>query len=494
MLRQEPVDYIVRDLQMDVNEGEMIGIFGDSGSGKTLSMLALIGLHPAGLNVEKDISYFIDEDEFRLTGRGKQELFRRIRSKEIAFVFQQAASCLNPLLKVRKQLYECIDRKSPEKPFEICSRYLLLLGFEDPKRMLDAYPHELSVGQQQRIMLAQALVRNPRLIIADEPFAGLDMLTASNVRQLLKKINRETGVAMVVVSHDLKVLSGLADRYIEIKEKKAVSVGADELYERVGKIEFEKSKLNKQPKEQVMQVVGVGHSYRLRGSSPFSKKRSNHVLKDISFDLKKGEILGIMGMSGSGKSTLGRLIAGLEIPKEGEITINGKKIRLRQYNGWMSKDAAPVQMVFQDPFSSFNPAKTIAEQMPKASYTELMRKLNLDTELMYRNPGDLSGGQLQRMSLARALVLEPEILVLDESFSAIDMRSRDMILQFISGIRHNISMILISHLPDVIFTVCDRLIVLKSGFNVASGDIPSFKERNMESWLAKILGFGNEVT
>lgn len=475
----------LRNLDMEIADGESVGVVGESGSGKSSLALALLHLLPRNARVVSG------RVEYR--GRNLAEFsaaqLREMRGGEVALISQEPALALNPVLPLRRQLADVLLAHHKLDRDEVSSRWNEMLrevGFPDPERILRAYPHELSGGQRQRVAIAQALICRPRLLIADEPLSALDAATQAEILELLQRLKHDLRLAMLFITHNAGTLAALADNIIVMREGEVAARGSV-------------NKLQASPDEYVQGVLfpekSLAGGARASGSAAdecpllevhgLNKKfvqqrmlsRRKFVVQSlaaIDLSLRRGSTVAVLGRSGSGKSTLARCLAGFETPDSGEILLRGK----RQDAG---KDGVrwPVQMIFQDAATSLNPRFTarqvIAEPLEIARWkTEaertvralaLMEEVGLDPDWALRLAGEFSGGQRQRLALARALAAEPELLIMDEALSGLDMPLQAQMVRLLIELqsRHGLTYLYISHDLNFISLFAQEVIVMEAG-------------------------------
>lgn len=474
----------LRNLDLEIADGESIGVLGESGSGKSSLALALLHLLPRNARM---VSGRVGHRGRNLAEFSPDEL-RQMRGGEVALISQEPALALNPVLPLRRQLADVLlahhklDRGAVSSR---CNEMLREVGFPHPERIMRAYPHELSGGQRQRVAIAQALICRPKLLIADEPLSALDAATQAEILELLQRLKRDLGLAMLFITHNAGALAVLADNIIVMREGEAVARGKMEKLqaspdEYVQGILFpEKSLANADYAER--SNVNVAPLLEVRGlSKTFVQKRmlsrKAFVVKsldEIDLALQPGSTVAVLGRSGSGKSTLARCLAGFETPDSGDIIFRSKPEE--------KKDGVrrPVQMVFQDAATSINPRFTarqvIAEPLEIARWkTEaertartlaLMEEVGLDSEWALRLAGEFSGGQRQRLALARALAAEPELLIMDEALSGLDMPLQAQMVRLLMDLqsRHGLTYLYISHDLNFISLFAQEVVVMEAG-------------------------------
>lgn len=475
----------LNSLDLEVGQREVVGILGASGSGKSSLTQAVLRMLPRNAEVEGQIS-FRGQD---LLNANSREL-RKVRGGEISLISQEPALALNPVLSIERQMDDVLKAHRPllaSQRQEKIQAILRDVGFSDPDRILRAYPHQLSGGQRQRAAIAQALVCGPSLLMADEPLSALDTITQAEILDLLARLKSQMNLAMIFITHSAGVLSALADRIMVLRDGVPVASGTlDQLrlctdaYIRgllfpeenlfsvsVQPLSFVKHVAkNDAPILQVRDLSKCFSQKQIFGRKKFSVQ----ALDKIDFELEAGATTAIIGRSGSGKSTLARCIAGFEKPDTGtvELHVGAEKQSIR-----------PVQMIFQDAGSALNPrftaAEVVAEPMviareitkaeQKQRALQLMEEVGLDPEWGSRKAYEFSGGQRQRLALARALAANPELLIMDESLAGLDLPLQAQILRLLLDLqlRHGLSYLYISHDLNFISLFAPDVMVMDQG-------------------------------
>jgi peptide/nickel transport system ATP-binding protein len=490
---------VVGGVSFAVEPGKTLAIVGESGSGKSVSLLGATGLLPPTASVSGSVLHKGDE----ILGLAAGDLRRR-RGADIGFIFQDPLSNLHPLKTIGQQIAEAITAHRKVGRRELRERVLDLLadvGIADPALRVKDYPRQFSGGMRQRVMIAAAIALNPGLIIADEPTTALDVTVQASILDLLKRIQQAHGTAMIFVSHDLAVVSDIADDVLVMRAGHVVEQAPAELIYRAPRQAYTKALLGAarlgglvaraaRPSLPVapnlLSVSAVSRSFAGRSRTDGALIRP--VLQDISFTMRENEIVGLVGESGSGKSTIGRLIAGLDQPDEGSLSIRDH-VYSRPGPGGLAIDRklrSDIQVVFQDPYASLNPRRRIRSILAepfiigtrldaaaiRRRVEELVRDVELPEDLLDRFPAQLSGGQRQRVAIARAIALEPSLIIADEPVSALDITTQAKIIGLLRTIRRqrNLSLLFISHDLGVVSELCDRVIVLEKGVIVEAGD------------------------
>lgn len=502
----KPMQMVVNNISFQVDQGEILGIVGESGSGKSMTALSIMGLHKDTARITS--GEIIVEGNNLLSMSEKQK--RSYLGKEIAMVFQEPMTSLNPVMKIGDQVSEMLaihTRLSRKEQKEKTLEALLEVGLSNPEELYNKYPHELSGGMRQRVMIAMAMICKPKILIADEPTTALDVSVQAQILALLKKINKEHGVSIILISHDLGVIRTMCERTIVMSQGKIIEQGLVEDIFRNPKQEYTKklidavpsihkkkveietvvqspSKVNGQVSK-ILSVNGVNIYYYQNGRIRRGEKKQ--IVKQASFHINEGEVVGIVGESGSGKSTLAKAIAGLNMFYEGEITCTETR----------------PQMVFQDPYSSLNQAKKVQWILEeplkiKGGYTkeerrrlvkEKLSEVGLLEEIGKRYVYQLSGGQRQRVCIAAALMLQSKFVILDEAVSALDVTIQRQILNLLMELKnkHNLTYLFISHDMNVIHEICDRVIVMNEGRIVEQGDTVEVFRAPKDEYTKKLL-------
>ncbi len=464
-----------------IEKGKTYGIIGESGSGKSLFLLSVMGLLPKELKASGSISFLGDNGSVSLLTVGSETL-RKLRGKSIGMVFQEPLSALNPQRKCGWQLMEALSvhqQTEKVKAKNICLKALADVGIEQPNRIFNAYPHQISGGQRQRVMIAMATIHKPKVVLADEPTTALDPETAEKVLETLVKVCENIGSSLILVSHDLPLVMKYCGHITVMKHGQVVVSGkSNEILDTQNLHPYVKALTDALPKgkrdelppeENIFTATGISKTYRQAG-------KEFKALNEISFTLKKGEGLAILGFSGSGKTTLAKILTGLETADDGTVQFNGESL--------LTKTPTGVQMVFQDPFSSLNTEisnrETLLEvlklhgipnQEAEQRVIDLFNRVGLDSSLLSRYPHQLSGGQRQRLCIARALAGNPQVLVLDEAVAALDPLVQKQILDLLRNLQEETGVIylFITHNPQAARYLCHRFIKLEEGSCVSEG-------------------------
>ncbi|MGQ2969910.1 MAG: ABC transporter ATP-binding protein [Allorhizobium sp.] len=495
----------VRDMSYHLDRGETLAILGESGSGKSVSSSAimnLIDMPPGRISSGEILLDGVDLLTMPLAQR------REINGRRIAMIFQDPLSHLNPVYTVGWQIREALTTHGTDstKAQAEALRLLGRVGIPDPKHALDKYPHEFSGGQRQRVMIAMALALRPDLLIADEPTTALDVTVQAEVLALLKELQRETGMAVLIITHDLGVVAEIADRVVVMEKGVLVEAGTvREVY---------KNPQHPYTKKLIAAAPGKGEMHQpLKGAEPVLSVRDVRksygafaALKGVSFDLLAGETLAVVGESGSGKSTLARILLRLDEPDSGSALWKGRDL-FQLSPAELYKLRRDLQMVFQDPTQSLNPRMTVYQLiseawvihpdiLPKAKWrervAELLTQVGLGPEHMGRYPHQFSGGQRQRIAIARALALEPQLIICDEAVSALDVSVQAQVIALLDGLRKQmgIAFIFIAHDLPVVRDFADHVMVMQKGEVVELGTVREIFETPKQAYTQALLAAG----
>ena len=482
----------VQKVSFSVGRGEILCLVGESGSGKSVIAQSIMGLLPKSLPVQAGQILLAGED---ITHAPLSRL-RELRATRMSMIFQEPMTALNPVMTCGDQIEEVLKQHSKlgeaerrGKVLEIVREVLL----PDPERMVSSYPHQLSGGQRQRIMIAMALVLEPILLIADEPTTALDVTTQAQILKLVLELQTKHGTGVLFITHDFGVVADVADRVavlrlgdlVELGEKNEVLKRPQHDYTRMLMASVPSLNVKQRPVDHsapiVLETKLLEKTYQDKGW--LAKRRVVHAAKQVSLQIRKGQTLGIVGESGSGKSTVARCIVRLIDPTSGQIKLGSDDIALISA-AQLRPLRKRVQIIFQDPYRSLNPRRTVAQAMIEGPMNygatreaalerarELLDLVRMDVSAMDRYPHQFSGGQRQRLCIARALAMEPELLVADEAVSALDVSVQAQVLKLFEEIRArlNLAMLFITHDLRVASQVCDHLAVMSKGEVVEYG-------------------------
>lgn len=497
---------VVKDISFNLERGEILGIVGESGSGKSLTALSILGLlpYPKAFHCKTSSIKFNGEELL------DNDNIRSFRGNKIGFVFQEPMSSLNPLHTIGKQISEVlmIHQNLPAKKAKIETIKLLeMTGIRSPQSRYDSYPHELSGGQRQRVMIAMAIANKPDILIADEPTTALDVTIAAQILELLLKLKKELGMSIIFISHDLNVIRKISDRVLVMKSGKIIEQGNTVEVFSKPRDRYTKALIysdnilkdrNNYLGDYLIEAKSITVKYPLEKTLLGRIKNYLYAVRNVSIKLKKGKTLGVVGESGSGKTTLGMALAGLN-KFEGSVKVNGidiKDIKTRELR-------KKIQIVFQDPYNSLNPRMTVAEivgeglrvhfpnltkEEKKDRIINALKEVGLKEEVIDKYPHEFSGGQRQRIAIARALVVEPEILILDEPTSALDVTIAAQVLKLLLKIQKDrgLSYLFISHDMKAIRSVSDDIAVMREG-KIVELNTADFVIRNPKNSYTKEL-------
>ncbi len=499
-------------VSFSVNKGETLALVGESGSGKSVSALSILKLlaypaatHPSGEIIFKGEN-LLDHDEADL---------RRVRGNDITMIFQEPMTSLNPLHTVERQIGEILDLHQGLTGEPARQRIIELLGkvgIRDPETRLQDYPHQLSGGQRQRVMIAMALANNPELLIADEPTTALDVTVQAQILKLLKDLQAEFGMALLLITHDLGIVRHMADTVCVMQKGKVVEQGPAKALFAHPQHAYTKMLLAAEPKGSAppakpdAEVIAEARDLKVwfpikRG---FLRRVTGHIKAVDGLDcaVKAGQTLAIVGESGSGKTTLGLAMLRL-ISSKGEIRFRGKRI-----DGLSGKEMRPLrkdmQVVFQDPFGSLSPRMSIVQiveeglriQNPSLGADERrervaqsLTEVGLDPAAMDRYPHEFSGGQRQRIAIARALALDPKFIMLDEPTSALDMSVQAQVVDLLRALqqKHDLAYLFISHDLKVVRALANEVIVMRNGLVVERGNARDIFETPKDDYTKALL-------
>ena len=504
---------VVDNVSFRIEAGEKFALVGESGSGKTVSALALMRLLP-----EAQIrgNQLFDGQKIQLMS---ENALRQLRGKDIAMIFQEPMTALNPLFTIGNQIAEVLMLHEGLSAREAANRAVELLektGIPEPARRALSYPHQLSGGQRQRAMIAMALACKPKLLIADEPTTALDVTIQVQILELLNQLQREEGMAVLMITHDLNLVKSFADRVGVMQDGRLIeSADTNRLFGQPRE-EYTQRLLASHAKrmvedaipnaEPLLEAKGVRCSFFIRKG--WSRQKEFVAVESLDVSLPRGETLGIVGESGSGKSTLGMALLRLSVAKtQGHIRFNGNNITNMSSNQLRSV-RAQMQVVFQDPFASLSPRRTVEQiiaeglelhkpGLPRHSLRDAvaagLQEVGLSPALMSRYPHEFSGGQRQRIAIARALVLKPALILLDEPTSSLDVSVQYQVLELLADLqrKHGIAYLFISHDLAVIRAMAHRVIVMKDGLVVESGKTSDVLNSPKEAYTQKLLAAAN---
>jgi peptide/nickel transport system ATP-binding protein len=494
--------HAVRNISYHLDRGETLAILGESGSGKSVSSSAIMNLIdiPPG-RISSGEVLLDGVDLLTMSPQARRE----VNGRRIAMIFQDPLSHLNPVYTVGWQIREALTTHGTAAT-EAASETLRLLGrvgIPDPQRSMDKYPHEFSGGQRQRVMIAMALALRPDLLIADEPTTALDVTVQAEVLALLKELQQETGMAVLIITHDLGVVSEIADRVVVMEKGELVETGTvRDVY---------KNPSHPYTRKLIAAAPGKGEMHRPEAAGApvlsvrdvYKRYGSFEALNGVSFDLMAGETVAIVGESGSGKSTLARILLRLDEPDAGSALWKGRDL-FQLLPAELYKLRRDLQMVFQDPTQSLNPMMTVFQLvseawaihpgiLPKARWrdrvTELLLQVGLHPDHMQRYPHQFSGGQRQRIAIARALALEPQLIICDEAVSALDVSVQGQVIALLDRLRREmgIAFIFIAHDLPVVRDFADHVLVMRKGEVVEWGTVREIFDTPRKDYTRSLL-------
>lgn len=485
---------VVHNVSFSIHAGEVLALVGESGSGKTTTAQAIIGLLAENGH--------IDQGEIRLNGTDISQWSQRrldaLRGARISLIPQDPTSSLDPVKTIGSQVAEILDihqrlprKQRDERVVELLTR----VGLTHPEQRAKQYPHELSGGMKQRVLIAIAIALQPALIIADEPTSALDVTVQKRILDLIDDLRREFGTAVLLVTHDLAIAAERADRLLVFRHGKVQEQGITagvlsapksdytrQLFADVPALSGRHRAQSKASTEPVLVVEGVTHDFTLGGKNHAAFR----AVDNVSFSIPRGTTHSLVGESGSGKTTLARILLGFQKPDKGRVLIDGEDIT-RLKGEPLRQLRKKIQLVYQNPFASLDPSQTLFsvieepllnfEKIPSAErrqrVLDIARRVALPEELLGRKPRELSGGQRQRVAIARALILEPKVLILDEATSALDVTVQAQILTLLSQLQDSLGLtyLFISHDLATVRQISHSVSVLNRGQQVDSGEV-----------------------
>ncbi|WP_047549483.1 ABC transporter ATP-binding protein [Psychroserpens sp. Hel_I_66] len=532
---------IIHNISYYLHPNEILGVVGESGSGKSVSSLAILGLLPKKISKIKNGQILFEERD--LTNLTSKQ-FQNIRGNEIAMIFQEPMSSLNPSMTCGEQVQEVLLQHTTLSKPKAKNETLSL--FEKVKlpthqRVYDAYPHEISGGQKQRVMIAMAIACKPKILIADEPTTALDVTVQKDIILLLKQLQKEQEMSIIFISHDLSLVSEIADRIMVMYRGDIVEQGDVEQVFKFPKHLYTKALINSKPsmdtrlkqlptiddfinktaksdiisseersqahktlydKKPLLEVINLEKEF-ISKSGWFSKPDTFKAVNNVSFKLYKGETLGLVGESGCGKSTLSNAILQLDKATAGSILYQGEDIT-KLSKSEIRKLRKDIQIIFQDPYASLNPRLTVgnaimepmkvhhigtSEVDRKQRVLDLLLKVGLDETYFNRYPHEFSGGQRQRIGIARAIALEPQLIICDESVSALDISVQAQVLNLLNTLKNDFGFtyIFISHDMAVVKYMSDQLVVMNKGEIEEMGDADELYRNPQKEYTKKLI-------
>lgn len=532
---------VVKSVSFILNKNEIFGIVGESGSGKSVTTLALMGLLPKNISKIKNGDIVFEDQS--LQNLSEKDL-RKLRGNNISMIFQEPMSALNPSMSCGNQVSEILINHKKISQSEARKETLSLfhkVKLPEPKEIYNKYPHQISGGQMQRVMIAMAIACKPKILIADEPTTALDVTVQKEIILLLKELQKETEMSIIFISHDLALVSEIADRILVMYQGEIVEQGTVNDIFILPKHSYTKALIHSRPSltqreeklstiqdflENKVAVKFISESQRaakhrkIYSNDPllkvqnlkkeyyssvgiFRNQKVTKAVNDVSFELYEGETMGLVGESGCGKSTLGKAILQLDKATSGNIYYKGINISALSERDF-KKYRKEIQIIFQDPYSSLNPRVLIGEailepmkvhklhysdKMRKEKVIELLHQVGLSEEFYYRYPHQLSGGQRQRVGIARTIALEPKLIICDESVSALDISVQAQVLNLLNGLKdiYGFSYLFISHDLAVVKYMADQLMVMNAGKIEEIGEADEIYASPMKAYTKKLI-------
>ena len=506
----ENITHAVRRASLHINKGETLALVGESGSGKSVTAHSILRLLPDSASHPEGNIEFEGQDLLNFSTKN----IRAIRGNKVGMIFQEPMSSLNPLHTIEKQISEVLfvhQGLSTKQTHERTLELLEMVEIQNAKKRLGAFPHELSGGQRQRVMIAMAIANKPDLLIADEPTTALDVTVQAQVLQLLRQLQKQFNMAILLITHDLGIVRHHADRVAVMTQGEIVETNMTETIFVEPQHAYTKQLIESEPSGKPVPISASAPLYvsvnDLKVWFPIKKgilKRTvDHVkaVDGVSFEIRKGRSLGVVGESGSGKSTLALALLRL-IKSEGSIQFGDVSL-----NSLNQQQITPIrkemQIVFQDPYGSLSPRMNVEQIVAEGLeihnsedqhnhqkiIVNILKEVGLDPELRYRYPHEFSGGQRQRIAIARALVLKPSFLVLDEPTSSLDRSVQSQVLELLRNLQHkyNLTFLFISHDLKIIKALCHDIIVMKDGVAVEAGSAKNILKQPQNPYTQDLL-------
>ncbi len=538
--RKKNLTEILHRINFAVPKNEVVGIVGESGSGKSVTSMAIMGLLPKKTAHISGEILFEQEDLLLKSNKA----MRSVRGKEIAMIFQEPMSALNPSLRCGLQVAEILKEHLSMTSSEAKEETILLfekVKLPRPREIFNAYPHQISGGQMQRVMIAMAIACKPKLLIADEPTTALDVTVQKEILLLLKELQKETGMSLVFISHDLSLVSEIADKVIVMYKGDIVEEGSVFSIFKMPRADYTKALLASRPtlgkrfqklptiaslanntfvpeeitpqqrafqhkklylQEPLVEILNVEKEY-YSNAGFFKPKKIVKAVNDVSFRIYEGETVGLVGESGCGKSTLGKTILQLEKASSGKIKYRGRDLT-QLSSSEIRKLRKEIQLIFQDPYSSLNPRILIGEALIEPMKVhgigssknerrdraiEILNRVGLDDSYFSRYPHELSGGQRQRVGIARTIAMEPKLVICDESVSALDISVQAQVLNLLNELKEDFGFtyLFISHDLAVVKFMADQLLVMNNGKIEEMGDADEIYANPTKEYTKKLI-------
>lgn len=502
--------WALRNVNLTLLAGKTLCVVGESGSGKSVLATTIMRLLPRGLKPKGGSIQLQGEDLLQVT----ESRMRQLRGKGIGMVFQEPMTALNPVLRCGQQVEELLRQHTNWSATERKARVLEVFSkvrLPEPERIYASYPHQLSGGQRQRIVIAMAVILKPRLLICDEPTTALDVTTQKEILRLIDELHREQGSAVLFITHDMGVVSEIADQVLVMRNGEQVESGSRDAVLTSPQHDYTRRLLASVPsmkpphprhlshqtatlRAEGLQKTYVSHNWR-------GQKHEMLALRGATFEVRPGETLGIVGESGSGKSTLARCCVRLIDPTDGELLWGDTKVDVMPERH-LRRHRSAVQIVFQDPNRSLNPRLTVGQSIVEGARNfgaseaeaislaqELIRKVRLPVAALDRYPNEFSGGQRQRIAIARALACKPRVLVADEAVSALDVSVQAEILSLLREVQaeHELALLFITHDLRVAAQLCDRVMVMRHGQVIEEGLTADVYARPQDPYTRELL-------
>ena len=486
----------IKDISFSVARGSTTVLLGQSGSGKSVTSLALMGLLPPQARVSGSVQ--LDDNQQNLLELPPTQ-WQHIRGKDISMIFQEPMSALNPVKTCGDQLIESIrthQRITYSAARRLAVEWFRKVRLPDPEVLLKRYPHQLSGGQKQRVMIAMALCNHPTLLIADEPTTALDVTVQQEIILLIKELQQEFHTAVLFITHDRRLALKIADKILVLKNGRLVD-------DSIAIKEWKTEEKNQEEESEILLKAENLKVYYSGATALFGKnKQVTKAVDELSFELYRGETLGLVGASGCGKSTLSQAILGLRPITSGNLYFKGSRMNDFSSRQWR-ENRKHIQMVFQDPYSALNPRISIGSALTEPlkvhgiaygaaaekKVLQLLDQVQLSKESFHKYPHEFSGGQRQRICIARALAVDPELIICDESVAALDVHTQEQILDLLKDLQKdkNLSYLFITHDLNLVKAISDRVMVMWQGKIVESGNVYEVMHHPRQSYTKDLL-------